>query len=60
MKTQSESKKRLKFSEAKNFVLKNDYIFIFLNDGSVIRKHVNFFKYILGIDYTPRTKEVAQ
>ena len=60
MKTQSENKKVLKFAEAKNIVLKNDHILIFLNDGSVIRKHVNFFKHILGIDYTPVTKEVAQ
>ena len=46
MKTQSENKKVLKFAEAKNIVLKNDHILIFLNDGSVIRKHVNFFKHI--------------
>ena len=60
MKTQTENKNVLKFAEAKNIVLKNDYILIFLNDGSVIRKHVNFFKHILGVEYTPVTKEVAQ
>ena len=60
MKTQTENKNVLKFTEAKNIVLKNDHILIFLNDGSVIRKHVNFFKHILGIEYTPVTREVAQ
>ena len=49
MKTQSENKKVLKFAEAKNIVLKNDLILIFLNDGSVIRKHVNFFKRTSGV-----------
>ena len=60
MKTQNqENKQILKFAQAKNIVLKNDYILIFLNDGSVIRKHANFFKHILGVEYTRVTKEVA-
>ena len=60
MKTQNqENKQILKFAQAKNIVLKNDHILIFLNDGSVIRKHANFFKHILGVEYTRVTKEVA-
>ena len=59
MKNQIQTPSNLKFTDAKNIVLKNDYILIFLNDGSVIRKHVNFFKHILGVEYTPVSKEVA-
>lgn len=57
MKNQKEN--NLKFTDAKNIVLKNDYILIFFQDGAVIRKHVNFFKHILGVEYTPVSKEVA-
>lgn len=52
-------KQNFKFTDAKNIVLKNDYVLIFLNDGTVIRKHANFFKHILGVKYTPVSKEVA-
>lgn len=57
MKNQKEN--NLKFTDATNIVLKKDYVLIFLHDGSVIRKHVNFFKHILGVEYTPVSKEVA-
>lgn len=59
MKNRNQTPSNLKFTDAKNIVLKNDYILIFLKDGSVIRKHVNFFKHILGVEYTPVSKEVA-
>lgn len=59
MKNQNQTPSNLKFTDAKKIVLKNDYILIFLKDGSVIRKHVNFFKHILGVEYTPVSKEVA-
>jgi len=58
MKNQNQTPSNLKFTK-KNIVLKNDYILIFLKDGSVIRKHVNFFKHILGVEYTPVSKGVA-
>lgn len=59
MKNQNQTEKNLKFTDAKNIVFKNDHVMIFLKDGSVIRKHVNFFKHILGVEYTPVSKEVA-
>lgn len=52
-------KTKLNYTDAKNIVLKNDYILIFLKDGTVIRKHSNFFKHILGVEYTPVSKEVT-
>ncbi len=58
MKNQNQEKK-LQLTNAKNITLKNDYILIFLEDGSVISKHVNFFKHILGVKYTPVSKKVA-
>jgi hypothetical protein len=35
------------------------YVIIELEDGRLMRKHVNFFKAILGISFTPKAKPAA-
>jgi hypothetical protein len=56
---QSTTENKFNFSEATNITLKNDHILIFLKDGTVIRKHVNFFKHVMGIKFTPISKKAA-
>lgn len=46
---------KITFVQPKSVRVKNDYLVIRMEDGKVIRKHVNYFKQILGVPFTPVT-----
>lgn len=50
---QAQNTTNLIFIAPKSVRVQKDYLVIRLEDGRVIRKHVNYFKQILGIPYTP-------
>lgn len=36
-----------------------EYLLIKLEDGRIIRKHMNYFKALMGIAFTPKTQVAA-
>lgn len=58
---QAQNTSNLIFITPKSVRVNKDYLVIRLEDGRVIRKHVNYFKQILGVPYTPvAPKEESQ
>lgn len=55
--TQAETKAQSQFVEPKAY-LKGEYLTLVIGGNIVIRKHVNYYKKILGIEFTP--KQVVQ
>lgn len=51
----------LTFVEPRNICLSKDkeYVLIFLENGVVIRKHVNLFKHVLGVKFKRKTPAAA-
>ena len=55
--TQAEAKVQGQFVEPKAY-LKGEYLTLVIDGNILVRKHVNYFKKILGIEFTP--KQVVQ
>jgi hypothetical protein len=57
---QVQNTSNLIFVQPKSVRVKNDYLLIQLEDGKMIRKHINYFKQILGVPFTPVPKDATQ
>ena len=52
--TQPQAQALSRFVQPKVF-LKDEYLTLVIDGNIVIRKHVNFFKKILGVEFTPKS-----
>ena len=51
----------LQYIEPKAFLSRNgEYISLLLPNGMIIRKHINFFKKIMGVPFVPKPKDPEQ